>query len=105
MSQFTKRFSLLSLNPPAQEEKVQQIGSPSPNWASQDDKIIIFLGVTGSGKSSFIRAITNHNDVEVGHGLCSGLFSCLSRSPCSKLVKLTVLFVRDRKGAGFSYNH
>jgi ABC-type branched-subunit amino acid transport system ATPase component len=105
MSWFAKRFSLLSLNPPVQEEKVQQIRSSTPNWASQEDKIIIFLGVTGSGKSSFIRAITNHNDVEVGHGLCSGLFSFLSRSPSSKLLKLTVVCFRDRNGAGFSYNH
>ena len=105
MSRFAKRVSLLSLKPPAKEEKVQQIRSPSSNWASQDDKIIIFLGVTGSGKSSFIRAITNHNDVAVGHGLCSGLFSYLSKSPSSNLLKLTVLFVRDRNGAGFLYNY
>ncbi|KAL5326313.1 hypothetical protein ACEPPN_007451 [Leptodophora sp. 'Broadleaf-Isolate-01'] len=75
MSRFAQRFGFLSLNS-AKVDKIQQITSPSPlpnstNWASQDDKIIIFLGVTGSGKSSFIKALTDHNDVEVGHGLCS----------------------------------
>jgi predicted GTPase len=29
------------------------------------------MGVTGSGKSSFIKALTGHNDIVVGHGLTS----------------------------------
>jgi hypothetical protein len=105
MSWLAKRFSSLSLNPPTRVEEVQQISSPSPNSVSHDNKIIIFLGVTGSGKSSFIRALTNHDKVEVGHGLCSGLFSCLNRFPCSRLPILIVLFVRDRNGADFLYNY
>jgi hypothetical protein len=31
--------------------------------------------------------------------------SYLSKSPSSKHLKLTVLFVRDRNGAGFLYSH
>jgi ABC-type cobalamin/Fe3+-siderophores transport system ATPase subunit len=95
MSRFAERFSL------AQEEEVQQIRSSSSNRLSQDDKIIIFLGVTGSGKSSFIRAITNHNDVAVGHELCSGLFSYLSRPPSSNLLKTDCIVRQRPKQCGF----
>jgi Fe-S cluster assembly ATPase SufC len=37
-----------------------------------NEMIIAVMGVTGSGKSSFIRALTGKDDVKVGHGLESG---------------------------------
>jgi ribosome biogenesis GTPase A len=33
--------------------------------------VVAFMGVTGSGKSSFIKALTGRNDIVVGHGLMS----------------------------------
>jgi len=61
-------------------------GTPLPlPPISEDEKIIIFLGVTGSGKSSFIKAITNQNDIVVGDGLCSGLLPGLKKNPYDAL--------------------
>lgn len=34
--------------------------------------VIAVMGVTGSGKSTFIRNTTGRNDIFVGHGLNSG---------------------------------
>lgn len=36
------------------------------------DIVIAVMGVTGAGKSTFIRTVTGQNDVEVGHNLESG---------------------------------
>lgn len=45
-----------------------------PNTARDtDDVVIAFMGTTGSGKSSFVQAITGRNDI-VGDGLQSGTF-------------------------------
>lgn len=37
-----------------------------------DEKIIAVCGATGSGKSTFVKLVTQSNDVVVGHGLASG---------------------------------
>lgn len=36
------------------------------------DVIIAIMGVTGVGKSTFIKTITGREDIAVGHGLSSG---------------------------------
>lgn len=36
------------------------------------DVIIAIMGVTGVGKSTFIKTITGREDIAVGHGLFSG---------------------------------
>lgn len=42
---------------------------PSPN-----DIIIVIMGVTGSGKSTFVKLATGDEDVQVGHDLESCQF-------------------------------
>ncbi len=37
------------------------------------DVVIAVMGVTGAGKSSFVKKMTGRNDVYVGHSLSSGL--------------------------------
>ena len=36
------------------------------------DKVVAVMGVTGSGKSSFIKTLTGREDIQVGHTLKSG---------------------------------
>ena len=43
---------------------IQEFGS--------DDKVIAIMGVTGAGKSSFVRAVTGDKSIEVGDALQSG---------------------------------
>ena len=40
--------------------------------ASIEDAYVAVMGVTGSGKSSFIKSVTGQ-DVPIGHGLSSGM--------------------------------
>jgi GTPase Era involved in 16S rRNA processing len=40
--------------------------------SSTDEVVIAIMGVTGSGKSTFINNITKNKAVYVGHGLESG---------------------------------
>ena len=42
-----------------------------PTPATEDVIIIAFMGITGSGKSSFIKALTGCDDIVVGDGLKS----------------------------------
>ena len=37
--------------------------------AMDQDVAIAFMGVTGSGKSSFIKAMTRRDDIVIGHAL------------------------------------
>lgn len=43
-----------------------------------DDVIIAFMGITGSGKSSFVKALTGRDDIVVGDGLKSSEYNDLS---------------------------
>ncbi|KAL8823330.1 MAG: hypothetical protein Q9191_005953 [Dirinaria sp. TL-2023a] len=52
----------------SQNEGIQK-GQSAP--ATSEDVIIAFMGVTGSGKSSFIKALTRRSDITVGKGLSS----------------------------------
>jgi ABC-type proline/glycine betaine transport system ATPase subunit len=49
---------------------------PPQTWTAdlaihEPEIVVAFMGVTGSGKSSFIKALTGRNDIVVGHGLTS----------------------------------
>ena len=39
---------------------------------TSEEVVIAVMGVTGSGKSTFIRTMTGNDSVHVGHGLESG---------------------------------
>lgn len=41
------------------------------NSASQDEILVAVVGVTGSGKSSFIKRVTGNEEIEIGDDLCS----------------------------------
>jgi ABC-type proline/glycine betaine transport system ATPase subunit len=38
----------------------------------EEDVVIAIMGMTGVGKSTFIRTITGCDDIVIGHGLMSG---------------------------------
>lgn len=40
--------------------------------APKDEVVVAVMGVTGSGKSTFIKTMTGNAGVHVGHGLESG---------------------------------
>lgn len=56
----------------------------------EDDIIIAVMGPTGSGKSTFVQAVTGNSDVRIGHGLRSGvllsilLFRSVSLTSCQE---------------------
>lgn len=72
MSWLAKQFSSLTQDIPTPGQKIKRIEVVSTTSEAQADKIIVVLGVTGSGKSSFVKAITNLADVDIGHSLYSG---------------------------------
>jgi signal recognition particle receptor subunit beta len=37
-----------------------------------DEVVVAVLGVTGAGKSSFVKRVSNHKDIYVEDGLTSG---------------------------------
>jgi putative ribosome biogenesis GTPase RsgA len=41
--------------------------------ASSSDVVIAVMGMTGVGKSSFIKAVSGRKDIVIGHKLSSGL--------------------------------
>lgn len=45
---------------------------------NNSDVVIAVMGVTGCGKSSFIKKVTGRSDVKVGDNLTSGKLDCLS---------------------------
>lgn len=40
----------------------------------KDGVVIAVMGVTGAGKSTFVKSVTGRDDIVVGHGLLSGMF-------------------------------
>jgi len=42
---------------------------------SPNEVVVAVIGVTGAGKSTFIRNMTGNKGIFVGHGLESGSFS------------------------------
>ena len=40
--------------------------------AMETDVVIAVMGLTGVGKSSFIKNVTGREDIQIGHGLTSG---------------------------------
>jgi ABC-type sugar transport system ATPase subunit len=48
-----------------------------------DDVVIALMGVTGAGKSTFIKTITGYEDIQIGHNLTSGEFRALEQSRVS----------------------
>jgi ABC-type proline/glycine betaine transport system ATPase subunit len=40
--------------------------------SSSNEVVVAVMGVTGSGKSTFIRNVTENKAISVGHGLESG---------------------------------
>lgn len=56
-------------------EKTQSVPKGAPRKCSHvQDVVVAVMGVTGAGKSSFIRRITGDDRVEVGAGLQSSSF-------------------------------
>jgi GTP-binding protein EngB required for normal cell division len=43
------------------------------------DMVIAVMGLTGVGKSSFIKNVTDYEDFQIGHGLTSGARRSLVR--------------------------
>lgn len=39
---------------------------------SLDDIVMALMGVTGAGKSTFIKRVTDRADIQIGHDLTSG---------------------------------
>jgi energy-coupling factor transporter ATP-binding protein EcfA2 len=52
----------------------------TPDQPLKEDTLIAVMGLTGSGKSTFIRSVTGIQDIKIGHGLCSGSFLLIRRS-------------------------
>lgn len=42
--------------------------------AEEDSSLVAVMGVTGSGKSTFVRLVTGCDTVHIGHGLKSGVY-------------------------------
>jgi ABC transporter len=81
------------------EEKTAQL--PRTHGGRKDSIVIAFMGPTGAGKSSLIKALTGAEDIIIGHGLTSGdFFRNLSLGICLLTMKphprynATVLFMR-----------
>ncbi|KAG9845925.1 hypothetical protein KCU98_g6587, partial [Aureobasidium melanogenum] len=53
--------------PPSFKESFEQ---------SADDIVIALMGVTGSGKSTFIKRVTGREDIQIGHELTSSTLEC-----------------------------
>jgi|SRR5437016_3885923 hypothetical protein len=68
----------------------------------QSEKIVILLGVTGSGKSSFVKAVTKQDDIVVGHGMCSCMCSPDQGEP-SRL-PMWLIFNSHRNSEGLSHD-
>jgi len=45
------------------------------------DVVIAVMGLTGVGKSSFIKNVTGREDIHIGHGLTSGTHIPLVNGP------------------------
>jgi len=70
-------------NPPSPDR-------PSPRRRSITSEIVVaVMGVTGSGKSSFIRRVSEIDEVVVGSGLQSGKNTHNAEEPFEKMHKLT----------------
>ena len=55
----------------SQNDNIPKIAASYPQT---EDVIIAFMGITGSGKSSFIKALTGRTDIVVGDGLESSAY-------------------------------
>lgn len=55
-----------------QTETRADSNSDTTTEGTSEEVVIAVMGVTGSGKSTFIRAMTGNDSVHVGHGLESG---------------------------------
>lgn len=53
-------------------------GESTADDAPKEEVVVAVMGVTGSGKSTFIRTMTGNLNVHVGHGLESGTYILLS---------------------------
>ncbi|KAG9856311.1 hypothetical protein KCU98_g1485, partial [Aureobasidium melanogenum] len=62
--------------------------SASDNRAQNHDIVIALMGVTGSGKSTFIKRVTGREDIQIGHQLTSSL-SLYNDNASRRDVKLT----------------
>ena len=60
-----------------------------------DEVIIAVMGVTGAGKSSFIRTVTGDSSVIVGDSLSSG--TLIQRPVCARQILQLTLFKQQRK--------
>ncbi|KAF8907866.1 hypothetical protein CPB84DRAFT_1959430 [Gymnopilus junonius] len=58
--------SYVSFNRPSQNYSKMQISNRKPA-----EVIIMVMGPTGTGKSTFVRLLTNDNDIQIGHSLKS----------------------------------
>jgi ribosome biogenesis GTPase A len=68
------------------EEKTAHL--PRAPGGRKDNVVIAFMGPTGVGKSSLIKALTGVEDITIGHGLTSGdFFRNLSLEVCLLTMK------------------
>jgi GTP-binding protein EngB required for normal cell division len=56
----------------SQLESISERFSPSGQSSPEQNVVIAVMGVTGTGKSTFIKTISGRNDVVVGDDLSSG---------------------------------
>lgn len=74
----------------SRESEAARTGEPKgenlPSEGQEEEVVVAVMGVTGSGKSTFIRTMTEKDHVHVGHGLESGMLIPL-------LVKAIILCV------------
>jgi len=47
--------------------------------AISSDVVIAVMGVTGAGKSSFIKEVSGREDIVIGHNMSSGLADTSTR--------------------------
>ncbi|KAH0334901.1 hypothetical protein KCU81_g9280, partial [Aureobasidium melanogenum] len=65
------------LNPTYQVTRhIEDNATLSSDVPTPDDIVIALMGVTGSGKSTFIKRVTGREDIQIGHELTSSTLKC-----------------------------